>query len=329
MSGAGRVRIGISGWRYAPWRGVFYPPHLPQHAELAYAARMFNSIELNGSFYSLQSPPSWRAWYRQTPPEFTFAVKGPRFITHMKRLQEVRAPLANFFASGVLALAEKLGPVLWQLPPQQPFEPERLEAFLALLPRDSAAALRLARGREPRMHGRSVLRIDARRVLRHALEVRHASFVCEAFIALLRRYGVALVVSDSPRRWPQLLDVTADFVYVRLHGAQRLYGSGYGPQALRLWAGRIAAWRRGAAAPAGDYASARRATPGPRDVYAYFDNTDGKLRAPQDARALMELVGAARPSPGRRAVADSREGTRSGSARWASKHASRASTTTR
>lgn len=216
------MRIGISGWRYAPWRGVFYPRALPQRAELAYAARTFASIEINGSFYSLQHPSSWRAWYEATPAGFEFAVKGPRFLTHMKRLREARRPLANFLASGVLALREKLGPILWQLPRNFRFEPARFEEFFALLPADTAAALHLARGRDARMYGRSVLKIDAPRRLRHAIEVRHESFRDPAFIALLRRFGIALVVSDSPRLWPRLEDVTADFLYLRLHGARRL-----------------------------------------------------------------------------------------------------------
>ena len=287
----GVVRIGISGWRYARWRGVFYPQGLAQRCELHYAARIFNSIEINGSFYSLQRPQAYASWYADTPRGFKFAVKGPRFITHMKRLRNVVRPLANFLASGVLELREKLGPLLWQLPPNLRFRPEQLEEFLALLPPDSAAAVRLARRRERRMTGRSSLATDRRRRLRHALEVRHESFRDPRLIALLRRYGVALVVSDSPDKWPRLEDVTADFVYLRLHGDTQLYSSGYGPEALAYWGERIDTWRAGGTPTGGQLASSR----GPpvraaRDVYCYFDN-DAKVRAPADARALAQRLG--------------------------------------
>jgi len=225
--GKGCVRIGISGWRYAPWRGVFYPQALPQRCELSYASRVFSTIEINGSFYSLQSPQSYAAWYADTPADFVFAVKGPRFITHMKRLREVRRPLANFLASGVLELREKLGPILWQFPSSFRFEPERFGSFFGLLPKDTGAALRLARAREPHLHGRSSLAIDAVRPLRHAVEVRHESFRDPDFIALLRRHGIALVVSDTPGKWLQLQDVTADFLYLRLHGVQHAFFQGF------------------------------------------------------------------------------------------------------
>ena len=288
--GKGCVRIGISGWRYAPWRGVFYPQALPQRCELSYASRVFSTIEINGSFYSLQSPQSYAAWYADTPADFVFAVKGPRFITHMKRLREVRRPLANFLASGVLELREKLGPILWQFPSSFRFEPERFGSFFGLLPKDTGAALRLARAREPHLHGRSSLAIDAVRPLRHAVEVRHESFRAPDFIALLRRHGIALVVSDTPGKWLQLQDVTADFLYLRLHGARQLYASGYTPAALDAWARRIRAWRAGREPRGGERASPKRARPRARDVYCYFDNTDVKLRAPADAQSLARRL---------------------------------------
>jgi uncharacterized protein YecE (DUF72 family) len=289
------IRIGVSGWRYAPWRGVFYPSALPQRLELRYVACVFPTVEINGSFYSLQRPESWRRWSADTPDGFVFSVKGPRFITHMLKLRGAEQPLANFFASGVLALGRKLGPILWQLPPVGRFDPARIETFLSLLPRDTAAALRLARRRHPRMYGRSHLSIDVPRPLRHAMEVRHESFLDERFVTLLRSYGVALVVAETARRWPMPMDVTADFVYVRLHGDQELYRSAYGPAALARWAERIAAWHDGAepkdlpdgAVHVGPRAPRRAA----RDVYCYFDNTDVKLRAPADARALMRRLG--------------------------------------
>jgi uncharacterized protein YecE (DUF72 family) len=288
------LRIGISGWRYEPWRKVFYPHDLAQHRELEFASRAFPSIEINGSFYSLQSPASWAAWRQATPDGFVFAVKGPRYVTHILRLKNVEKPLANFFASGIFNLREKLGPLLWQLPPSLRYDENVLEEFLRLLPRDTDSALRLARRRDPRMHGRSVLRIDARRRLRHALEVRHESFATPAFIAQLRRHRMALVVADTAGKWPLLEDVTADFMYLRLHGDKELYASGYTDAALDRWADRIRAWSGGH-----EPRDARRASPAvprrrsSRDVYCYFDN-DVKVRAPFDADRLMQKLGIAR-----------------------------------
>jgi uncharacterized protein YecE (DUF72 family) len=292
--GTGSVRIGISGWRYAPWRGVFYPPALAQRCELHYASRIFNSIEINGSFYSLQRPEVYARWYADTPAGFQFAVKGPRFITHMKRLRDSARPLGNFFASGVCELREKLGPILWQLPPTLRFHPEVIEEFLSLLPRNTQAASRLARtpGVRLRGNGRWGLATGKRRRLRHALEVRHESFRDPQFIAMLRRHGVALVVSDSPKTWLRLEDVTADFLYLRLHGATRLYKSGYSPAALVRWGRRIRTWQAGGV-PAGSQLASGRAPPhrSSRDVYCYFDNTDAKVRAPANARQLAQRFG--------------------------------------
>ncbi len=290
----GRVFVGISGWRYGGWRGVFYPRDLPQRRELEYASRAFSSIEINGTFYSLQRPERFAAWYRETPPGFVFSVKGPRFITHMKKLGDVDRALANFLASGVFNLREKLGPFLWQLPPSFRFDADRLEAFFERLPRDTGSALALARRREPRMHGRSSLAIDANRAVRHAIEVRHESFLDEAFVALLRRQRIALVVADTAGRWPYREDVTTDFVYVRLHGDVELYASGYTDAALERWASRIAAWSRGS--EPGDAHRIARTRPRARkarDVYCYFDN-DAKVRAPVDAGVLIEKLSAAR-----------------------------------
>ena len=291
MAAAGDVRIGISGWRYAPWRGVFYPQGLPQRSELAFASRMLPTIEINGSFYSLQRPESYAAWHAETPPGFVFAVKGSRYITHMLKLNGAEAPLANFFASGVLRLGAKLGPILWQFPPQLGFDAARFDAFFALLPRDTAAALALARRHDARVAGRAWLQIDTSRPLRHAVEVRHPSFVDPAFVALLRRHRIALVVADTAGRWPLLEDLTADFVYVRLHGDEVLYASGYGDAALDRWAARIDAWRHGGQVDDARLASSvtarkRRA----RDVFCYFDN-DVKVHAPYDAAHLAARLG--------------------------------------
>lgn len=292
---AGTVRIGISGWRYEPWRGVFYPEDLPQRRELEYASRMLASIELNGSFYSLQTPQSYAEWHHDTPEEFVFAVKGPKYITHNKRLKDVRVPLANFLASGVFELKEKLGPMLWQFPPMLPFKPERFEAFFEMLPKDTEAALALAREHDQRVEGRSTLEIDRRRPLRHAVEIRHPSFVDPEFVAMLRRHRIALVVADTAGKWPLLEDLTADFVYLRLHGDQELYASGYSAEALDAWAARIDTWRRG-----GQVADARLASPraaakrASRDVYCYFDN-DVKVHAPYDAASLARRLGLPTP----------------------------------
>ena len=287
----GAIYIGISGWRYPPWRGGFYPPGLAQHRELAFAARALPTIEINGSFYSLQRPDSYTAWREQTPDDFLFSVKGNRFLTHMLRLRDVEAPLANVLASGVFNLRQKLGPFLWQLPPNFQYDPARMEDFLRLLPHDTDAALALARNHEPRMIGRTALNIDKKRVLRHAIEIRHESFVDESFIALLRKYKVVLVVADTAGKWPYYEDVTADFMYLRLHGDTELYASGYSDEALVRWAGKIRTWAGG-----GQPENACLASPKPapkrasRDVFCYFDN-DIKVRAPFDARRLIELLG--------------------------------------
>jgi uncharacterized protein YecE (DUF72 family) len=286
------IRIGISGWRYTPWRGIFYPPELAQKNELRYAAAKFPTIEINGSFYSLQRPSSYLQWYAQTPANFVFGVKGGRFITHMRKLREIEKPLANFFASGVLALKEKLGPILWQFPPGFRYNRERFEQFFDLLPHDTEAAVRLARKRDARMKGRAFLSTDARRELRHAVEIRDDSFLDASFIELLRAHAIALVVAETAQRWPMTHDVTADFIYIRLHGDTELYRSGYGDAALEKWARRIRAWLRGA--EPGDamrIAPRMRASRRERDVYVYFDNTDVKLRAPVDAQTLMAKLG--------------------------------------
>ncbi|MFZ5544047.1 MAG: DUF72 domain-containing protein [Pseudomonadota bacterium] len=291
----GQIRIGISGWRYEPWRGVFYPEGLPQRRELAYASRMLPTIEINGSFYSLQRPEYYAQWHDETPDGFVFAVKGPKYITHLRRLKEVETPLANFFASGVFELKAKLGPILWQFPPMLPFKPERFEAFFAQLPHDTETAARIAQHHDHRVEGRMSLDIDRTRPLRHAVEVRHPSFVDEAFVALLRRYGIALVVADTAGKWPLLEDLTADFVYLRLHGDKELYASGYGDGALARWAERIRAWSQGQQVPDAHRAS-RRAAPrrATRNVYCYFDN-DVKVHAPYDAASLARKLGL--PSP--------------------------------
>ncbi len=283
----GKIRIGVSGWRYGGWRGVFYPKGLRQKDELHYAAEQFDTIEINGTFYSLQRPELFQQWRDETPEGFVFALKGGRYITHMLKLGKVETALANYFGSGVLRLNEKLGPILWQLPPMVRFRPEVLERFFGMLPRTTAEAAALAQRHDERLKGRAWTKADADRPIRHALEIRHESFRDPAFIALLRRHRIALVVADTVE-WPLLMDATADFVYVRLHGSKQLYASGYGPKALDRWAARAIAWASGQEAD-GEHAgppAPRRAT---RDVYVYFDN-DAKVRAPVDAQSLSKKV---------------------------------------
>lgn len=260
------IRIGTSGWVYPPWRGVFYPKGLAQRKELGYMSERVNSVEINGSFYALQRPESYAKWAEQTPADFVFAVKGPRFITHMKRLRDAGIPLANFFASGVLALGPKLGPVLWQLPPTFQFDREVVSSFLRQLPRTTAAAADCAKQHDDKVAGRALTSVDADRPLLHALEVRHPSFDNPVVPEILREAGVALVIADSAQRFPMFDVQTAEFSYVRLHGAEELYVSGYDADAIDSWAERIRSW-------------------GDRDTYVYFDN-DVKVRAPFDAMAL-------------------------------------------
>lgn len=294
------IHIGISGWRYTPWRGDFYPEGLKQRQELAYASRAVSSIEINGSFYALQTPQRYLGWYAETPEHFTFSVKAPRYITHVKRLQDIEEPLANFYASGVLGLADKLGATLWQFPPSFKFDEQRFGHFLSLLPSTFAAARRLAteatRGEKPGKLG-----VPGRTRLRHAVEIRHSSFACEEFIALLRKYKVALVVADTAGKWPLLEDVTSDFLYLRLHGDKKLYSSGYSEDALTFWEKRVRSWNSGAQPR--DARKVTKKAPGKRssrEVFCYFDN-DIKVRAPYDARRLLEKLALTKPvevSPG-------------------------------
>lgn len=282
------IRIGVSGWTYKPWRGNFYPDGLPQKSELAYAASTFNALEINGTFYGLQTPRSFESWAAAVPDGFVFAIKGSRYITHMLRLRDVRTPLANLFASGPLALGDKLGPVLWQFPPNFRFDAERIEAFFELLPHDTEAAAELARRHDKRLRAPAFLRPGKNRPLRHAMEIRHDSFRDPAFIALLRKHRVALVVADTVD-WPCLMDLTADFVYCRLHGSEELYNSGYTDSQLDRWATRVEAWSRGKPMTDGEFAAKPLRDRRPRDVFLFFDNTD-KLRAPGDARGLMRRL---------------------------------------
>lgn len=267
------VRVGISGWVYPGWRGGFYPSGLVHRAELQYAAERLTSIEINGSFYALQKPSSYAKWRDETPDDFVFAVKGGRYITHIRRLRNVQTPLANFFAAGILALRDKLGPVLWQLPPNMEFDAALLDEFLHLLPRTTTDACALAARHDDKLtDDRVLLDADADRAVRHALEVRHPSFAAPEVVSIARRHGVALVLADTAGRYPWIDESTADFRYARLHGDAKLYESGYTDAALDIWAARVAGW-----AADGE------------DAFVYFDN-DIKGYAPFDAMSLLNRL---------------------------------------
>lgn len=274
----GTVWIGISGYDYKPWRGRFYPDALPARRWLEYASRCFRTIEINGTFYSLKSPAVFERWLSQVPADdFIFAIKGGRFITHNLKLRNADVALANFFASGVLALGERTGPFLWQLPATYGFDAERLDTFMRMLPPTSAEAAMLAEGHDDRLRRGALTETSAIVPYRHAFEVRHPSYFHQEFFALLREHGHGFVVADTAGKFPYAEEVTADFVYVRLHGSTQLYASRYTDAELDVWAQRIRSWR----------VSMR----GGRDVYVYFDN-DAKVHAPSDALRLIERVGA-------------------------------------
>jgi uncharacterized protein YecE (DUF72 family) len=271
-----RAYIGISGYDYKPWRGPFYPDELPHRRWLEFASRRFNSVELNGTFYSLKSPAVFERWVHEVPArDFVFAVKGGRFITHNLKLRNAEASLGNFFASGVLALGARTGPFLWQLPATYRFDAERMDAFMRLLPRTSRDAEDVARRHDDRLRRGALVDAAALVDYRHAFEVRHDSYFHPEFYALLREHRCAFVIADTAGKFPYAEEVTADFVYVRLHGSQELYASGYTDAELDDWAHKIAGWRAGDGTP--------------RDIYVYLDN-DAKVHAPFDAMRLAERV---------------------------------------
>ena len=285
------IHIGISGWRYAGWRGVFYPKGLRQASELAYASRAVDTIEINGSHYSLQTIDSYRSWHDAVPEDFVFSVKGPRYLTHMLRFRDesARPAIANFFASGVLALDDKLGPFLWQFPPNFPFEATRLERFLALLRKTVDEAVTLAKEHDARVK-KPWCETRGVGTLRHAVEIRHRSFCTPEFPEILRQYGAALVISDAVADWPYAEDVTADFLYLRLHGTETLYSGAYSEAALERWAKRIATWTRGGQPRDAQRIAKTAPAKTRRDLYCYFDN-DQKVQAPFDAQRLKQWLG--------------------------------------
>lgn len=266
-----QVRIGISGWTFPAWRGTFYPKGLVQKRELEFASRALTSIEVNGTFYSLQKPDTFRAWRDQTPADFMFAVKAPQYITHIRRLKECEEPLANFFASGLLTLGRKLGPILWQFPPNVTWKDDRFEKFLKLLPTDSKSASKLAKQHGKKVEGRSVIKADESFVVRHAMEFRHPSFAVPEFRALLKAHGVAYVASHASEKSVYLDEPTADFQYLRLHGEGEKFKKGYRPTDLKAFATQVLDW-------------AQR-----RDVFVYF-STEAKQYSPAGAQSLSTLL---------------------------------------
>jgi uncharacterized protein YecE (DUF72 family) len=263
------IFIGISGYDYPHWRGTFYPTDLPRSRWLAHASRVFNSIELNGTFYSLKTPAVFERWAAETPRQgFVFAIKGSRFITHNLKLRRPRPALANFYASGVLALGRRTGPFLWQLPATYRFEAERLDSFMALLPHTSAEAEALAADHDRRLKKGALVEAVERTRFRHAFEPRHESYFHPGFYALLRRHGCGLVIADTAGKFGYAEHVTAGFVYVRLHGSGQIYAGRYGDEELDRWAGKAEAWSREGL-----------------EVYVYFDN-DAQGHAPRDAERL-------------------------------------------
>jgi uncharacterized protein YecE (DUF72 family) len=290
MANEGTIRIGIAGWNFADWRGEFYPKGLPQKQELGYASRHLGAIEINSTFYGHQKPESFAAWAAETPPSFRFSVKGHQGITHIKRLKEVAEPLAFFFGSGVLALGPRLGPFVWQLPPNMKFDAARIEAFFELLPRTPEALVELA---SKAVSEKRPLFTDASGIetVRHAMEVRNATFADPAFLVLARQYNVALITADTAE-WPTM-DVTADFAYLRLQGAAGQ--DHYEVRDLDLWASRLRALSAGSDLPEGKFAGNGASDGKPREVFAYFVSTD-KVHAPANAMATMARLGIAAPA---------------------------------
>ena len=271
-----RAFIGTSGYDYRTWRGSFYPPDVPRRHWLAFASRVFNSIELNGTFYSLKSPAVFQRWASEVPDRgFVFAIKGGRFITHNLKLRNCETALGNFFASGILSLGRKTGPFLWQLPATYRFEAERLDSFIRSLPRSSTDAEAVARQHDHRLERGALVDAAESVRYRHAFEVRHPSYFCGEFYELLSAHDCALVVADTAGKFAYSEAITTDFVYVRLHGSTAIYASDYDDAELESWASKIRRWMRGGNG---------------RAAYVYFDN-DAKVHAPHNAMQLAGLLG--------------------------------------
>lgn len=261
----GKIHIGIGGWTFAPWRGVFYPEKMPHRKELAYAASQLTSIEINGTFYGSQKPESYRKWAAEVPDGFVFSLKGPRFATNRRVLAEAGDSVKRFYDSGVLELGDRLGPVLWQFAPTKTFDEADFGSFLELLPR--------------KLNGRP---------LRHVVEVRHDSFCVPGFVALLRQFATPVVFSEHAS-YPAIADITADFVYVRLQKGKDDIKTGYPPKALDAWAERLQAWAAGGEPDDLNKVGDAKPKKQPRDVFAYVIH-EGKVRAPAAAMALIERM---------------------------------------
>jgi uncharacterized protein YecE (DUF72 family) len=264
-AGAGNIYIGIGGWTFAPWRGVFYPERLTQAKELEYAASKLTSIEINGTYYGSQKPESFRKWASEVPDGFVFSLKGPRFATNRRVLAEAGDSVKRFYGTGVMELGDRLGPVLWQFAPTKTFDEADFGKFLELLPRE----------------------LDGR-ALRHVVEVRHASFCVPAFVALLKQFGIPVVFAEH-ETYPAIADVVGDFVYARLQKGNDDIKTCYPPKQLDAWAKRLQLWAEGGEPddlPRVDKPSAKKT---PRDVFAYVIH-EGKVRAPAGAMELIERV---------------------------------------
>lgn len=262
----GAIRVGVGGWTYEPWRGSFYPAKLPQKRELEYASRHLTSIEINGTYYGSQKPATFAKWRDETPDDFVFSVKAPRFAMNRTVLADAGRTIARFFASGVTELGRKLGPINWQCLPGKKFEPADFESFLKLVPREAGGL-----------------------ALRHVVEVRHQSFRSSEFIAMAREYGVAVVIAGDSHH-PQIPDPTADFIYARIMGTQAAEARGYSDAALDLWAARARAWAAGAAPDGLDYVGTKPPKGRPRDVYLYVISGH-KVHNPAAAMSVIERIG--------------------------------------
>jgi uncharacterized protein YecE (DUF72 family) len=263
---SGQIRVGIGGWTFEPWRGAFYPPGLPHTKELAYASERLTSIEVNGTFYRSQTPATFRKWASEVPAGFVFALKGPRFAVNRRVLKEAGDSIQRFLHSGVTELGDHLGPLLWQFAPTKKFDAADFGGFLELLPQ----------------------KFDGR-ALRHVIEVRHDSFCTAEFVALLRQFAMPAVYTDHAR-YPNIADLTGDFVYARLQRGKDTVPTAYPPKDIAAWAGRLRSWAQGNSP--GDLATidvAQKPKAAPRDVFAYVIH-EGKVRAPAGAMALIEQL---------------------------------------
>lgn len=264
-SAGGRIFVGVGGWNFAPWRGLFYPRGLPQSRELAFMSSRVNSIEINSTFYGPQKPATFQKWHDETPADFVFSVKGPRFVSNRRDLSTAAESIQRFLEGGVLNLAGKLGPINWQLAPQKKFDASEIDAFLSLLP--------------AKQNGRR---------LRHAIEVRHASFATPAFVQLARRHGTAIVLAGDTE-YPQIANPTAEFAYVRIMGTADSFAKGYAPAALTRWAKRAQLLAAGKPAPGLELAPEEASAPCPRDVFLYVIS-GAKHRNPSAAQALLDKL---------------------------------------